>query len=191
MTSSLRSTAKCSVSMPCCAQRASPRPMRRPCGSKWLRALKVRGCRGTPLPRKARSRRVLSGAMIPRPISGTLNSDLETLNHRGKPPEDTKEHEGLSCFVFLKCPSWSSNFLFMTEKILAPLFVFINSVIATTGYGGIVLLLALPAACIPLPAELIMPFPGFFVLTGTFKLFWGAEGGASGQHKPRMGGVLL
>ena len=40
----------------------------------------------------------------------------------------------------------------MTEKILALLFVFIKSVIAVTGYGGIVLLMAIESACIPLPS---------------------------------------
>ena len=40
----------------------------------------------------------------------------------------------------------------MTEKLLAVIFVFINSVIAATGYGGIVLLMAIESACIPLPS---------------------------------------
>jgi len=43
----------------------------------------------------------------------------------------------------------------MTEKILAILFVFIKSVVAATGYGGIALLMAIESACIPLPSELI------------------------------------
>jgi membrane protein DedA with SNARE-associated domain len=68
----------------------------------------------------------------------------------------------------------------MTEKILAVLFVFIKSVIATTGYGGLALLMAIESACIPLPSELIMPFAGYLVFEGTMKLFWVATAGAIG-----------
>src|ERR1700682_2266359 len=68
----------------------------------------------------------------------------------------------------------------MTEKILVALFGFISSVISTTGYGGIVLLMAIESACIPLPSELIMPFAGYLVYSGTFKLLWVATAGAIG-----------
>ena len=68
----------------------------------------------------------------------------------------------------------------MTEKILAALFVFVKSVIAMTGYGGIALLMAIESACIPLPSELIMPFAGFLVYQGTLNLFWAATAGALG-----------
>src|ERR1700751_3321150 len=68
----------------------------------------------------------------------------------------------------------------MTEKILAILFVFIKSVVATTGYGGIALLMAIESACIPLPSELIMPFAGYLVYEGAMKLFWVATVGAIG-----------
>src|ERR1700726_65824 len=68
----------------------------------------------------------------------------------------------------------------MTEKILVGLFGFISSVISTTGYGGIVLLMAIESACIPLPSELIMPFAGYLVYSGTFKLLWVATAGAIG-----------
>jgi membrane protein DedA with SNARE-associated domain len=68
----------------------------------------------------------------------------------------------------------------MTEKLLGVVFVFINYVIATTGYGGIALLMAIESACIPLPSELIMPFAGYLVFTGTFKLLWVATAGALG-----------
>src|SRR5215831_3017785 len=68
----------------------------------------------------------------------------------------------------------------MTEKILAVLFVFIKSVIATTGYGGLVILMAIESACIPLPSELIMPFAGYLVFEGSMKLFWVATAGAIG-----------
>ena len=45
----------------------------------------------------------------------------------------------------------------MTERILAVVFVFIKSVIAASGYGGVALLMGIESACIPLPSELIMP----------------------------------
>jgi len=68
----------------------------------------------------------------------------------------------------------------MTEKILAVLFVFIKSIIGATGYGGIVLLMAIESACIPLPSELIMPFAGYLVYEGAMRLFWVATAGAIG-----------
>ena len=68
----------------------------------------------------------------------------------------------------------------MTEKILAVLFVFISSVIATTSYAGIALLMAIESACIPLPSELIMPFAGYLVFQGKLSLFWAATAGALG-----------
>ena len=68
----------------------------------------------------------------------------------------------------------------MTEKILAVLFVFIKSVIAVTGYGGVALLMAIESACIPLPSELIMPFAGYLVFDGKMSLFWVATAGAIG-----------
>src|SRR6202043_927582 len=68
----------------------------------------------------------------------------------------------------------------MTEKLLAVIFVFINSVIASTGYAGVLLLMAIESACIPLPSELIMPFAGYLVFQGKFNLFWVATAGAIG-----------
>ena len=68
----------------------------------------------------------------------------------------------------------------MTEKFLALIFVVIKSVIAATGYGGLVILMAIESACIPLPSELIMPFAGYLVYEGSMKLFWVATAGAIG-----------
>src|SRR5438876_8158283 len=68
----------------------------------------------------------------------------------------------------------------MTEKILTVLFIFIKSLIAFGGYGGIVLLMAIESACIPLPSELIMPFAGYLVYEGSMRLFWVATAGAIG-----------
>ncbi|HEX3105099.1 MAG TPA: DedA family protein [Terriglobales bacterium] len=68
----------------------------------------------------------------------------------------------------------------MTEKIIGALFVFIKTLIAATGYGGIAILMAIESACIPLPSELIMPFAGYLVFSGTMKLLWVATAGAIG-----------
>ncbi|HEY8670753.1 MAG TPA: DedA family protein, partial [Terriglobales bacterium] len=68
----------------------------------------------------------------------------------------------------------------MTEKILATIFSFITWLIASTGYGGIVILMAIESACIPLPSELIMPFAGYLVYQGTMKLLLVATAGAIG-----------
>jgi membrane protein DedA with SNARE-associated domain len=69
---------------------------------------------------------------------------------------------------------------FMTEKILTTLFIFINSVISTTGYAGVAFLMGIESACVPLPSELIMPFAGYLVSTGRFNLLWVATAGAIG-----------
>jgi membrane protein DedA with SNARE-associated domain len=68
----------------------------------------------------------------------------------------------------------------MIEKILGALSAFIISVISTSGYAGIVLLMAIESACIPLPSEVIMPFSGFLVAQGRFNLWWVATAGAIG-----------
>ncbi len=60
----------------------------------------------------------------------------------------------------------------MTAKILLLLAAFIQSVISTLSYPGVVLLMAIESACIPLPSEVIMPFAGFLVYTGRFSSLW-------------------
>jgi membrane protein DedA with SNARE-associated domain len=55
---------------------------------------------------------------------------------------------------------------------------FILATISSSGYLGIVGLMAIESACIPLPSEIIMPFSGFLVFRGEFGLFWvGLAGG--------------
>ncbi|WP_244592446.1 DedA family protein [Azospirillum palustre] len=56
----------------------------------------------------------------------------------------------------------------------------IVSVIATLGYPGVAMLMALESACIPLPSEVIMPFAGYLVSTGHFNLMLVATVGAIG-----------
>ncbi len=68
----------------------------------------------------------------------------------------------------------------MIAKIIAALSGFVISVISSGGYPGIVLLMAIESACIPLPSEVIMPFSGYLVYTGRFSLFWVAFAGALG-----------
>ena len=68
----------------------------------------------------------------------------------------------------------------MTEKIIAVLGSFIIAVIASTGYLGVLLLMAIESACIPLPSEIIMPFAGYLVYTGRFNLYLVATAGALG-----------
>ena len=58
----------------------------------------------------------------------------------------------------------------MSEKIIGCLVVFVTHVIDAGGYAGIVALLAINSACIPLPSELIMPFSGYLVYLGRFNL---------------------
>ena len=52
--------------------------------------------------------------------------------------------------------------------------------IATLGYGGVVALMGVESACIPLPSEVIMPFAGYLVSTGRFQLQAVAVAGAIG-----------
>src|SRR5437868_10750222 len=68
----------------------------------------------------------------------------------------------------------------MVAKIIAALSAFIISVISAGGYLGIVALMAIESACIPLPSEVIMPFSGYLVYTGRFNLLWVATMGALG-----------
>ena len=68
----------------------------------------------------------------------------------------------------------------MLEKVIAILATWIMGVISTMGYGGVVLLMAIESACIPLPSEIIMPFAGFLVFKGEMVLWMVAFAGALG-----------
>ena len=68
----------------------------------------------------------------------------------------------------------------MIGKIIELLSGFIIATISTLGYGGVVLLMAIESACIPLPSEIIMPFSGYLVYTGRFNLWLVALAGAIG-----------
>ena len=75
----------------------------------------------------------------------------------------------------------------MTEKILAVLARIIIGVISASGYLGVVGLMAIESACIPLPSEIIMPFAGYLAYSGRFNLFWAATAGAIGCN---LGSVI-
>ena len=75
----------------------------------------------------------------------------------------------------------------MLEKIIAALGGFIIAVISSTGYLGVVLLMAIESACIPLPSEIIMPFAGYLVFKGTLTLLLVATAGALGCN---LGSVI-
>ncbi len=68
----------------------------------------------------------------------------------------------------------------MVTRILEILTGFTIWVISSGGYLGIVVLMAIESACIPLPSEIIMPFAGYLVYRGQFDLYLAATAGAIG-----------
>ena len=68
----------------------------------------------------------------------------------------------------------------MIGRLIEILSVFIVATISRLGYAGIVLLMAIESACIPLPSEIIMPFSGYLVYTGRFNLWLVGVAGAFG-----------
>ncbi len=68
----------------------------------------------------------------------------------------------------------------MSDRILAFLVQLVTHVIQAGGYAGIVALMGIESACIPLPSEIIMPFAGYLVYLGHFNLWWVATAGAIG-----------
>jgi membrane protein DedA with SNARE-associated domain len=68
----------------------------------------------------------------------------------------------------------------MVTRLLELVSHFILVVISAGGYAGIVLLMAIESACIPLPSEIIMPFSGYLAGQGRFNLWWVGVAGAAG-----------
>ncbi|MGZ6194982.1 MAG: DedA family protein [Candidatus Binataceae bacterium] len=68
----------------------------------------------------------------------------------------------------------------MIDRLMTAVSAFIVATISTMGYGGIVLLMAIESACVPLPSEIMMPFSGYLVSTGRFSLNLVAIAGAVG-----------
>ena len=68
----------------------------------------------------------------------------------------------------------------MIARILEIISAFIVTTISTLGYSGVVLLMAIESACIPLPSEIIMPFSGYLVSKGEMNLWLVGVAGAVG-----------
>ena len=68
----------------------------------------------------------------------------------------------------------------MVTRILEALASLIIYVISLMGLPGIVLLMAIESACIPLPSEVIMPFSGYLVFLGKYSLWSVGLAGAIG-----------
>ncbi len=60
----------------------------------------------------------------------------------------------------------------MISKLIETLGVFVIWGISSTGHLGVLLMMAIESACIPLPSEIIMPFSGYLVYTGRFSSLW-------------------
>lgn len=68
----------------------------------------------------------------------------------------------------------------MLGKLMAAVAAFIIGTLSALGYLGVVLLMGVESACIPLPSELIMPFAGYLVFKGQLTLWGVAVAGAVG-----------
>lgn len=68
----------------------------------------------------------------------------------------------------------------MIARIIELLSAFIVATISALGYPGIVLLMAIESACIPLPSEVIMPFSGYVFAKGPLSLLAVGVAGAFG-----------
>src|SRR5213592_3740195 len=68
----------------------------------------------------------------------------------------------------------------MLTSLVEMLGRFVIAVISQAGYPGIVLLMGIESACIPLPSEIIMPFSGYLIYTGRFNLWLVGVAGAFG-----------
>jgi membrane protein DedA with SNARE-associated domain len=68
----------------------------------------------------------------------------------------------------------------MIDQVISALASWIVQIISAAGYFGVVLMMAIESACIPLPSEVIMPFAGYLVSTNQFSLIGAATAGALG-----------
>jgi membrane protein DedA with SNARE-associated domain len=68
----------------------------------------------------------------------------------------------------------------MIDQLISALASWTVGVISAAGYSGVVFLMAIESACIPLPSEVIMPFAGYLVSIGRFSLIGAATAGALG-----------
>src|SRR5580704_3144710 len=68
----------------------------------------------------------------------------------------------------------------MLDQVISAIASWIVEVISAAGYFGVVFLMAIESACIPLPSEVIMTFAGYLVSIGQFSLVGAATMGALG-----------
>ena len=66
------------------------------------------------------------------------------------------------------------------DQVLSTIVSWIVAAISAGGYLGVVFLMAIESACIPLPSEVIMPFAGYLASVGRFSLVGAATMGALG-----------
>ncbi|MFZ5597771.1 MAG: DedA family protein [Bacillota bacterium] len=64
--------------------------------------------------------------------------------------------------------------------LIEAVFGYITAKIASFGYWGIAVGMAIESANVPLPSEIILPFGGYLVSTGHLNFFWTAMAGAVG-----------
>lgn len=69
----------------------------------------------------------------------------------------------------------------MIADLIARVGQFIIQTIESLGYEGIIILMAVESACIPLPSEIIMPFSGALAQQGRFTLLGISLAGATGS----------
>ena len=69
----------------------------------------------------------------------------------------------------------------MLEKFLAPVVTWMLMVMAAMGPFGVMLLMGIESACIPLPSEVIMPFAGYLAFKGQMTLFGIGAGSPAAQ----------
>jgi len=68
----------------------------------------------------------------------------------------------------------------MVSGLFAIVAGFIISTIGLFGYGGVIFLMAVESAGVPLPSEVILPFAGYLVFKGNLQLWYVAIAGAVG-----------
>ncbi len=59
----------------------------------------------------------------------------------------------------------------MLERLLKPIVAWMTAVMAAGGPFGVMGLMAIESACIPLPSEVIMPFAGYLAFKGQMSVF--------------------
>ena len=68
----------------------------------------------------------------------------------------------------------------MFDQVLTVITTWAVASISELGYLGVVILMAIESACIPLPSEIVMPFAGYLASVGKFSLVGAATMGAIG-----------